>query len=207
MSEKFWGIQDQIPEPKRDFRWVMHSNLGPSWVIKAVKKPTWAMSVTEIKYINHTFKYPGRITFEPIDITLIDPLNPDASQTTMAILGMSGYRFPTTDLAASHTITKENAVNALGQLSIQQIGLDSQDVVEEWRLVNAWVSAVDPGQLDYDSEETVKVKVTIQYDWGEMYSIGGKASVFAAATNAAQGNADMTEGLDSITKIVGQSQG
>lgn len=207
MSDKFWGIQDQIPEPKRSFRWVLDSNLGPSWVVQMVKKPNWETSVTEVKYINHTFKYPGRVTYQPIDVTLIDPLTPDANQTVMAILGMSGYRYPTTVLDASHTITKNNAVNSLGQVSIKQIGLDINDVVEEWRLANAWISNVDTGELNYDSEEMVKVKVTIQYDWAMVHSLGGVASVYAPAAAEANGDADRTAGLQNTTKIVGQSSG
>jgi hypothetical protein len=202
MSDRFWGIQDQIPEPKRSFRWVLESNLGPIWTIQIATKPKWEISKAEIKYINHTFKYPGRITWQPIDVTLVDPLNPDAMHTTMAILGMSGYRFPTTVDAASHTLTKENAVKALGHITIKQIGLDTSEVVESWHLKNAWISNVDPGTLSYETDEMVKLKITIEYDWAEHSAKGGIDSVFSSATDAATTSADRAKGLESITKSV-----
>jgi hypothetical protein len=207
MSEKFWGIQDQIPEPKRSFRWVLESNLGPIWTVQIVKKPSWEVSNTPVKFINHTFNYPGRITWQPIDVTLVDPLTPDAAHTAMAIVGMSGYRYPTTVLDASHTLTKQNSVNSLGQISIKQIGLDLGEVVEEWRLKNAWVSNVDTGELSYDSEDMVQLKVTIQYDWAEHHALSGKASIYPPAAAEANGNPDRTDGLNKISKKVGQGKG
>lgn len=207
MSEKFWGIQDQMPEPKRSFRWVLESNLGPIWTIQEVKRPSWEVSNTEVKFINHTFNYPGRVTWKPIDVTLVDPLTPDATHTAMALLGMAGYRFPTTTSDAAHTLTKQNAVNSLGQLTIKQIGLNLGEVVEEWRLKNAWVSDVSTGDLSYANEEMVKITVKIVYDWAEHHAKDGEASVYRAPSDLASQNKFMQEQLAHISKPTGKIKG
>lgn len=161
MSQGFWT--DINTEPKRSHRWVMFIGGIPQWVIKATNKPNY--SVTEVKhqYINHTFKYPGRVEWNDLEVTLVDPINPDAAKTMENIIRAAGYNFPT-DPNDVTTISKKRAVSALGSVVIQQFGPDDE-VIESWELVNGWVKNVDNGTLTYENDEMVELKLTIAYDF------------------------------------------
>ena len=169
----FWtgGSGGGVPEPKRGFQWVMLINGIPEWVIKKVTKPSWAISETEHKYLNHTFYYPGRLTWETIDVTLVDPITPDVSKMVLDKLIQGGYQFPTDSTAAQGTIGKNSAMGQLGTVKIQQLSSFSSPstgeavVAEEWELVNAWIKDVKFGELDYDSEDMVEVTLTLRFDY------------------------------------------
>jgi len=180
-------------EPKRNFRWVVHlTNFGESatWLAKTVDKPSWKTSDVPHKFINHTFYYPGRVEWNPVTIKLIDPVVPvDASSNLLKILRSSGYNFPAGGMeAASQSITKAKAAGALGEVKITQLGpgpngaMDGtlSDVVDEWKLVDAFVTEVKLGSLDYGNEEMVELEMQIRYDWAYMTHAGGEAGGWAA---------------------------
>ena len=67
----FWGAQGgAIVDPKRQFRWLVtfgNSDLK-SWYAKSVKKPSFQIGETPHQFINHTFYYPGRLTWNEITL-------------------------------------------------------------------------------------------------------------------------------------------
>ena len=166
----FWSDAYTEAEPKRQFRWILLLGGIPQWIIKKVNKPSFDISEAEHSYLNHTFYYPGRVKYEPISITLVDPLEPDASLTMMQLLEASGYAVPENqdDL---QTISKHNATFALGQPTIQQLG-PSGDVADSFTLKNAWVQKVSFGELDYTSDDMIEITMDIRYDYLEFSTHG-----------------------------------
>ncbi len=168
----FWADVGTAREPKRVYRWLMYLGGIESWMVKKVAKPSFEITTAEHKYLNHTFYYPGRVQYETVDITLVDPVQPDAAGTMMQILRHSGYSPP----APTHvnTISKNNAVNALGSVRIVQLGPGkvadptALDIVEEFTFINAWVSKVNFGELDYESDNLVDVTLTLRYDYATL---------------------------------------
>jgi hypothetical protein len=160
----FWT--DINTEPKRAYRWVLYMGGMPQWLIKTVNKPSVSFSETPHQYINHTFYYPGRATWNPITVKLVDPVNPDAAKSMENILRASGYNFPTNPNDVT-TISKANAVASLGNLSIIQLGPDGE-TVEEWQITNSWVKEVKFGDLDYSSDDMVTIELTIRYDFARI---------------------------------------
>ena len=158
----FWS--SPIAEPKRAYRWVMNINDIPQWIIKGVNKPGYSVSTSQHQYINHTFYYPGRVSYDPVSVTLVDPVAPDASAKMMQILQQSGYSFPE-DQNDTNTISKARAVLALGNVSIKQLGPEGGNPIEEILLKNAWVSNVNLGDLSYDVDDMVNISVQITYDY------------------------------------------
>ena len=157
----FWS--DPQAEPKRAYRWLMFINNLPQWIIKRVKKPTFSISESTHTYINHNFYYPGKVEYEPITVTLVDPVTPDASSRMMQFLRETGYSFP--DQAAdTSTISKAAAVTSLGNVEIQQLGSNSE-VIESITLENAWVKSVNFGDLDYESDDLVNIDLEMRYDF------------------------------------------
>ena len=160
-KQGFWS--DPVIEPKRQHKWLLRLDNVPAWVVKVVKKPSFSVSEIEHNYINHKFYYPGRVEWETIDLTLVDPVEPDASATMMNALMASGWLPPEDPQLASHAISKEKATRALGTVRIQQIGNREGDVLEEWTLNNAWITKVDFGELSYDDDGMVEISVSVRY--------------------------------------------
>ena len=189
----FWN--DILVEPKRKFRWLFRAEgLGSDaeWVAKSVKKPSWNLSEHPHKFINHTFHYPGRVEWQPIEATLVDVADPqDASANLLGALRNAGYNFPTALAEGSQTITKAEAVGALGKVTITQIGQDSDDILDEWTIVNGFITDVQLGDLDYEGDDLVEVSLTMIYDFAYMTKSGrNKAGWAGSAQDAANGIAE-----------------
>jgi hypothetical protein len=164
----FWT--DISTEPKRQYRWLMYIGSIPTWVIKKTNKPSYTLEQTEHQYINHTFKYPARLKWEDITVSIVDPVTPDASKTLENIMNASGYHFPTNPNDTS-TISKSGAVRALGNVAIVQIGAEGEEI-ERWELTNAWVKSTKFGDLDYSSDEMVEIEMVLVYDFAKITKSG-----------------------------------
>ncbi len=159
-------------EPKRSYRWLLQVGGIPAWVVKTAKKPSHKITETKHQYINHTFFYPGRVEWDPMDVSFVDPVEPDIAKTLLDIIIASGYHFPE-DPDDTSTISKAAAVSALGAVTLVQLGPEAGSVVEEWSLVNAWMSEVNyGGDLKYDGEEMVVLTAKIRFDYAKMTRSG-----------------------------------
>ena len=157
----FWS--DPQAEPKRAYRWLMFINNLPQWIVKKVSKPSFSITESTHTYINHNFYYPGKVEYEPITVTLVDPVTPDASSRMMQFLKDTGYSFPDDPFDTS-TISKAAAVTSLGNVEIQQLGPNSE-VIESITLENAWIKSVNFGELDYESDDLVNIDLEMRYDF------------------------------------------
>ena len=173
----FWN--DRTLEPKRSFKYLMNfSNWGIDYIIKTTDKPSFEVSETEHQFLNHTYYYPGRVTWNTLTVTMVDPASPDASKTLEQILLNSGYNFPwDRSEATDRVITKDKAATSLGEVYIKQIAEGAGDVIEEWVLENAWIQNVEFGSLDYGSEDMVEISITLRYDFAWLNRSVGDGTV------------------------------
>lgn len=183
-------------EPKRAFTFLFQISgralVLEDYLIKDVKKPSFKITETKHPFLNHTFYYPGKIEWDPVDFTVVDVVNPNGTQKFLQLLQASGYNSPTAppglDVSAgtlnAQTISKLRSVDALGIPIIRQIDADG-NTVDEWRLKGAWVSKVEFGDLDYDKEDLMKIKCSIRYDWA--YNTIVQPSGLVLPTNAGLG--------------------
>jgi hypothetical protein len=170
-KSKFWS--DPTITPKRAFKFLVSLGTGerqlPSFVCKKVTKPSFDITETPHKFLNHTFYFPGRLEWQTIDLTAVDPLTPDASAIIAEILSFSGYNVPDDQIAAQSMLNRANSIAALGNVIIQQIGgiggAAGADVIEQWELKNAWVKSVKYGELSYESDDMVNIDMTLRYDF------------------------------------------
>jgi len=176
----FWTQPQR--DPKRAYRWlVMFPNMpnGATWYAKKVKKPKINVSKTEHTYLNHTFKYPGRVTWDDVSVTLVDPVSPDAAQHLAAIIQGSGYIVPKTFNDVT-TISKARAIEMIGgevliiqfdeSITEQGAPLSGPRAVEVWTLKNPWIMDVDFGELDYESDDLTSIELTLAYDYATLSS-------------------------------------
>ena len=173
----FWsenhGENASLKDPKRNFRFKIEFQgiqgaQGPMlWFAKTVAKPSFAIASAEHKYLNHTFYYPGSVTWNDITITMVDPSDPDMAATMSAIVEGGGYK-PPTDATSLQTMSKASAVNALGNVIITQ--LDSQGApLETWTLWNAFITDLKFGDsLAYGDDNLTELSVTLKYDWARV---------------------------------------
>ena len=125
--------------------------------------------------MDHTFKYPGRVTWDNITLTLIDPVDPDLAYEFLQRLGVSGYRYPTTQQGAKSSLSKKKASEAIGRIQIQQLD-DEGDPIETWTLINPFMVSIDfGGQLDYTSDEMNEISLELAFDWAELRTKGRTA--------------------------------
>ena len=164
------GFWNEIgTDPKRKFRWFVQ--LGGAdgeslqLAAKNVEKPKFEISTTDHKFINHTFYFPGRLTWQPISATFVDiGGDDDISEILSRVITASGYEPPEDAEDCRRSITKQASVEAFGtNFSIKQVDGEGQPV-EEWQLTNPWVSKIEYGSLDYTSEDLVEITMTIVYD-------------------------------------------
>ena len=170
MSDQFWSSAGL--EPKRKFRWLLYFAGAPKFIIKSVTKPSFQIGSTSHQFLQHTFNFPGRVTWQDISLTLVDPVDPDAAQTLYNMLQAFGYELPTNILTSAtgmKTISKNDMVTTLGEFKIQQISANSNtEILEEWILKNPQITSVSFDGLDYTSDEALNITVGIKYDWATL---------------------------------------
>ena len=181
----FWT--DATLEPKRNYKFLLsipgvNAGVGiPDYLVKNVSKPSFDIGTTQHDFLNHKFYYPGKTTWNPITMVIVDTTDPslNATQSIMKLLESSGYQLPTNPISntARQTVSKNKAVNqALGEVRIKTLNSDGQ-VIEEWVLKNAFVTKAEFGNLDYTSEDLVNVSLTIQYDNAFINVINGDGPI------------------------------
>ncbi len=173
----FWstdfGQDTTLKDPKRKFRFTVqfqgvNAAQGGAllWYAKTAAKPSFTIGSSEHKYLNHTFYYPGSVTWNTISIAMVDPVDPDMTATLSDIIVQSGYS-PPNDANSLGTMSKAKAAGALGRVIITQIDSDGNPL-ETWTLWNAFIKDVKFGDLGYGEDELTETTVELQYDWARV---------------------------------------
>lgn len=187
----FWT--DGKIEPKRQNRWVVQFDgiyNGNMFFATKVSRPSIEVSNKEHKFLNHTFNYPGRATWKPITLTMVDTgavtsasadlQGVDTMATLMDILSQSGYLVPGNENVLG-TIAKNKAVNSLSArpgaaigigavrpfsngVLIQMVDADG-NTIEQWTLKNAFITKFTPSELNYEDDGIATVDIEITYDY------------------------------------------
>ena len=182
----FWstnfGEDTTLKDPKRKFRFMVEfqgiqaaQGGAMLWYAKTAAKPSFQIAEATHKFLNHTFYYPGSVTWQDIGITLVDPVEPDMAATLSDIVVQSGYT-PPTDSTSLSTMSKAKAAGALGTVIITQIDSDGNPL-ETWTLWNSWMKEVKYGDLGYDGDDLTEMTVTLKYDWARIEAAGASVAV------------------------------
>ena len=163
----FWN-QASV-EPKRSFRYLLYFTGCPQFVVSKVSKPGFTVGNTPYQFLNYEFKYPGRVVWEDISMTIVDPVNPDSTASLYEILKQSGYTIPTSyQEDEARTIGKSDMVSQLGN-EIRIVQLDSDGTPNEtWVLHNPLIKNVKFGELDYSQEGILNITLTLSIDWATL---------------------------------------
>ena len=142
-------------EPKLANRFIMEIDGIPSYMIKTANRPKIESEVVELDHINTKRKIKGKSNWTDITITLYDPVVPSGAQSVMewirtsheSITGRDGY---------ADFYKKNIDFYMLGPVG---------DKVEQWKLVGAWISSAEFGDVDWSSNDPVMITLTITYDY------------------------------------------
>jgi len=144
-------------EPKRKNRWLIRfpSELGiQEWWLASAARPSISQNEVEIPFLNTSTWVLGRFTWEPISITLRDPIGPSAAQAVMewvrlgseSITGRQGY---------SSGYKRQVFIEMLDPTGV---------VVEKWMLDGAMVTNVNFGDLDFSDDSLAEITMDVRFD-------------------------------------------
>ena len=142
-------------EPKLKNRFIMQIDGINAYLIKATKRPSLESDEIMLEHMNTTRYVKGKTRWQPLDITLYDPVVPSAAQQVMewirlsheSVTGRDGY---------SDFYKKTVTFNLLGPVG---------DIVEEWELKGCFVQSADFGEVAFDSSDPIEITATLRYDY------------------------------------------
>jgi hypothetical protein len=184
----FWstnfGEDTALKDPKRKFRFTVEiqginaaAGGAAIWYAKTVSKPSFQIAAAEHKYLNHTFYYPGSVSWQDVSLTLVDPVDPDMAATLSEMIEVAGYS-PPTDSNSLTSMSKAKAAGALGTVIITQIDSDGAPL-ETWTLWNSFITELKYGDLEYGGDDLTEVSVTLKYDWARLETPQSTSSAVA----------------------------
>lgn len=141
-------------EPKRKFRWIMEIDGIDAFTCKSASRPTYTTDSVEIGFINTTRYVAGKTKPGTISLTLIDSIDPSASQKVMEWVRL--HYDPSTGRAAYQNFYKKD-------ITLKMLG-PVADVVEKWTGKGAFLTETNFGDLDYTSGDASEIALTIQCD-------------------------------------------
>jgi hypothetical protein len=136
------------------FRWVDTSlGIQEYWMASA-SRPSITINAVEIPFLNTSVYISGRFNWEPITVTLNDPIGPSATQAVMewvrlhaeSITGRMGY--------------KAGYAKAVEIEMLDPTGV----VVQKWLLENTIIESADFGDLSMDDDGLAQITLSLRFD-------------------------------------------
>jgi len=142
-------------EPKLKNRFIMQIDGINAYLIKTMNRPQLDSDEVILEHMNVTRYVKGKSRWQPLEITLYDPVVPSGAQAVMewvrlhheSVTGSDGY---------SDFYKKDITFNMLGPVG---------DIVEEWTLVGAYIATANFGEMDYASSDPAEITLTLKYDY------------------------------------------
>ena len=142
-------------EPKTKNRFIMYIEGIPAYLIRAMNRPSIEFEEIVLDHINVKRYVKGIAAWQPIEITLYDPVVPSAAQAVLEWIRL-GHESVTGRDGYSDFYKKDVTFNLLGPVG---------DVVEEWVLKGTYIQSANFGDMDYSVSEPAEISLTLQYDY------------------------------------------
>jgi hypothetical protein len=143
-------------EPKQKNRFILYVDGIPSYQIKGMGAVTISQGTVALNHINVQRFVKGKSTWNPISMTLFDPITPSGAQAVMewvrlyheSVTGRDGY---------SDFYKKDLTLNVLGPVG---------DIVSEWIIKGAIITSADFGDFNWDTENAAQeISLEVQPDY------------------------------------------
>ena len=142
-------------EPKLKNRFVMQIDGINAYLIKTANRPTIESDEVILEHMNVTRYIKGKSRWQPLEITLYDPIVPSAAQQVMEWIRL-GHESVTGRDGYSDFYKKTVTFNVLGPVG---------DVVEEWELKGAFIQSANFGDLSFEDATPIEIALTLRYDY------------------------------------------
>tara|TARA_Y100001963_G_C6667290_1_gene393329 strand:+ start:371 stop:859 length:489 start_codon:yes stop_codon:yes gene_type:complete len=142
-------------EPKLQNRFILTIDGVPSYTIKASGRPQIEFEEVELRHMNVSRYVAGKGTWQPLEITLYDPIVPSSAQAVMEWIRLSHESVTGRDGYADF-YKKDVVINTLGPVG---------DKIEEWQLKGAFIQAANFGELSFENVAPVEISCTLRYDY------------------------------------------
>ena len=141
-------------EPKLKNRFVFSIDGIPAYLIKTANRPSITFEEVELNHLNVKRYVKGKATWEPIEITLYDPVVPSAAQQVMEWVRLH-----------HESVTGRDGYADFYKRDLQLKMLDPVGtVVELWDLKGCFLTSAGFGDLDYGTEDPTEIALTIRFD-------------------------------------------
>ena len=169
---EFWT--NPAAEPKRSHRFLvtfdLPSGISSQIYARTFTKPQYTIGVTEHQFLDKTFYYPGRVTWNEITLQMVNSADPDMDTELQMVLLAGGYVLPNQMSTANSvvnpgTVNKRASVAALGDaVRVSEVDGDGL-TLGTYTLNNPFITGVAYSTLDYSTEDLLTVDLTMRYDW------------------------------------------
>ncbi len=164
----FWK-QNNV-KATRQFRFKLSIDGEDYWWAKSTELPSATVNSQEYLLGNHKFKYPGVLTWNPIQVEIADIGGATAKDDSVGLLvnifEKKGYNI-VGESAGPNTTRGGIQKLQFEQIRIDQLKADGS-VQQQWVLKNAFFTEINFGRGDYNSEEINSITFTINYDYAEL---------------------------------------
>lgn len=141
-------------EPSRKFRWIMEIDGIDAFTCKSSSRPSFTTDSIEIGFVNTTRYVAGKTKVGTISLTLIDSIDPSASQKVMEWVRLH-YDASTGRAAYQNFYKRDITLKMLGPVG---------DVTSQWSLKGCFITEANGGDLDYTSGDPAEWALTLQPD-------------------------------------------
>ena len=131
-------------EPKMKNRFIMEIDGIPAYLVKTMARPSVVFEAVTLDHINVKRYVKGKAQWQPITVTLYDPIVPSGAQ---AVTGVDGY---------SSEYKKDITFNLLSP---------NGEKIEQWIIKGAFITTANFQDLDFASDEVLDIELQIQYDY------------------------------------------
>jgi len=177
----FWSTANSNSEPKRNYRFLVQLdglNTSPLWYAKSVGLPNYTVTNVSHTFLDNEYHFPGKVQWQEISLTLVDPIDENAVKQTNQMIINSGYTVPAAPVGvgdSSASTLSKSKMNNDGLKGVTITVIDSEGLqVEKWTLMNPIITSAKFGDLDYTNEDLKTVEIGLKYDWAEYNKGGGQ---------------------------------
>jgi hypothetical protein len=142
-------------EPKLKNRYIFEIGGIPAFTIKTAQRPQITFDEVTLEHMNITKYVKGKGRWQPITITLYDPIVPSGTQAAIEWFRLH-YESVTGRQGFADFYKKDVVINVLGPVG---------DKVEEFTLKGAFITNLTPSALDWAEEGFSTVELTLSYDY------------------------------------------
>jgi len=153
---------------KRKYRWAFEvQGLArgdiPAHYVRLAARPNLQIEEAEINYLHGTDWIPGKGKWQTITVTYYDT----NSQKMKPLWDWLASVYNLTDAVGLHQASTRSSYAGIGIIRLFD---GCGTALEQWKLFSLWPQAMNFGELDYSSSETVDIELTLRYSAVEYFS-------------------------------------